>query len=676
MKESVTKFDLEAAFKALDEIDVPVAKEVKANKPALNEIFSRKSKFDALMEEYYDISNNNDLTDAKEAREAEIAKAKLARIEKIVDLDAKSPEELLTSYVGKFIIQCPQCMTLFYKSPEDVEESEDDSNVVNVSEVCQHCGNETGYNLIGKVGEATEEEMDNFDTSELEQEAEDATEEDELTVDVDSTEESEEVSDEAEFDLDITDDELDELTPEEDEDDEDKKEESFSTHEGSSLVEQLNESAEESDVSAEEFEDLINSAEFKRPISDSDVRSMMAEMSESAEKNCDNEECDDSEALTEAGLGTLAKTLGKKIGQAGKKLKDKTSNAIDKFAESAKTRDEKADFVLENARKDYSKVKVNDGELVPDEGNRKFKVFLVVGYKDRYSDGQKITMCPSIGNKDLVVGVSQPKAFEKYADADKAASGWSKQEGKGLAIIYLAQGVNDEKALFLCQYFKGELKNDQLEKYYETVKRDLSGAAEEAAAEDKNVTPAEETKAGANVKTEKTTAANIKQGMKVQYGDESAEVTNVADSSFGKAITLKYADGNTEVIQVNGGASMTVITESLTDGIGKVIDNLDEIKDSVLESLISESLIDTYKNVAGFRLKECSYLNEQLNVEGTICFTSGKTRNTTYAFNEAMIDGDKVSFTGSIKKLGEDKKFIVTGSNTNKTFIAESFKRV
>ena len=54
MKESITKFDLEAAFKALDDIDIPVARGVKANKPALTEIFSRKSKFDALMEEYYD----------------------------------------------------------------------------------------------------------------------------------------------------------------------------------------------------------------------------------------------------------------------------------------------------------------------------------------------------------------------------------------------------------------------------------------------------------------------------------------------------------------------------------------------------------------------------------------------------------------------------------------------
>ena len=79
MKESVTKFDLEAAFKALDDIEIPSTGGIKANKPALTEIFSRKTKLDTLLEEYYDISNPSELDEAKEAREAEVAQAKLAR---------------------------------------------------------------------------------------------------------------------------------------------------------------------------------------------------------------------------------------------------------------------------------------------------------------------------------------------------------------------------------------------------------------------------------------------------------------------------------------------------------------------------------------------------------------------------------------------------------------------
>ena len=220
MKEPITKFDLEAAFKALDEIDVPTTGKVKANRPALTEIFSRKSKFDSLMEEYYDVGNTAELADAQEAREAEVAKAKLARIEKIVDLEADSPEDLLTSYVGKYIMQCPQCMTLFYKNPEDVVEAEDDPSTVNVNEICQHCGNETGYTLIGKVGEATPDEFP-AEESELEGAEEELPEEPSEEAVEEDNNESEDLGDLDALDLDL------DL-----EDTEEKTEESFTAHTG------------------------------------------------------------------------------------------------------------------------------------------------------------------------------------------------------------------------------------------------------------------------------------------------------------------------------------------------------------------------------------------------------------------------------------------------------------
>lgn len=205
MKESVTKFNLEAAFKALDEIEIPVAKRgIAANKVNLKETFTRKSKLDLLMEDYYDVNDTDELEAAKEAREAEIAKAKLARIERIVDLNAESAEDLMTSYVGKVIIQCPQCMTLFYKDQEDIEVSEEDETVVNVSETCQHCGNNSGYTLVGKVDTVGEDDADNYDV--------DAFDENELDLDFDEPETEEENTEEVEeestededFDLDLT----------------------------------------------------------------------------------------------------------------------------------------------------------------------------------------------------------------------------------------------------------------------------------------------------------------------------------------------------------------------------------------------------------------------------------------------------------------------------------------
>lgn len=182
-KESVQKFDLEAAFKALNEVEIPVVKGIRPNREDLQEKFTRKLVTDILVEDYYDVGDSEELGAAQEEREAEIAKAKLARIEKIVDLEAETEEDLLPSYVGKFIIQCPQCMTLFYKNEEDIEKSEENPDVVNLNEPCQHCGNSSGYSLIGKVDTVGEDEATQYDVEDFE--------DDENELDLDFTDEDE-----------------------------------------------------------------------------------------------------------------------------------------------------------------------------------------------------------------------------------------------------------------------------------------------------------------------------------------------------------------------------------------------------------------------------------------------------------------------------------------------------
>lgn len=212
-KESVQKFDLEAAFKALNEVEIPVVKGIRPNRENLQEKFTRKLTTDLLVEDYFDVSDTEELEQASEEREGEIAKAKLARIEKIVDLNAETEEDLLPSYVGKLIMQCPQCMTLFYKNEEDIEKSEENPDVVNINEPCQHCGNSSGYSLIGKVDtvgedEAAQYDVEDFDENELnldfdeedsveEEEVEEptedvATEEEEAEVDLEPIEDTEE----------------------------------------------------------------------------------------------------------------------------------------------------------------------------------------------------------------------------------------------------------------------------------------------------------------------------------------------------------------------------------------------------------------------------------------------------------------------------------------------------
>lgn len=200
MKENITKFDLEQAFKALDEIEIPKVSGLKPNRMDIRESVKRVDRTSKLIEDYYDINDPQDVEKAVEARDDEIAAAKLAKIEKIVDLDAESVDDIQPSYVGKTIIQCPQCLTLFYKDPEDIVPSEDDPKIVNVEEVCQHCGNDTGYTIVGKVAEeevpveeAPVDETDNTEEVPLDditdETEEEAPAEDTKDVELDSAEE-------------------------------------------------------------------------------------------------------------------------------------------------------------------------------------------------------------------------------------------------------------------------------------------------------------------------------------------------------------------------------------------------------------------------------------------------------------------------------------------------------
>ena len=646
MKDSITKFDLNAAFKALDEIATPTAeKGIQANKPALTEIFSRKSKFDALFEEYYDIGDSGDLSDAKDAREAEIAKAKLARIEKIVDLDAESPDDLLTSYVGKFIIQCPQCMTLFYKNPEDIEESEEDSTTVNVNEVCQHCGNEAGYTLIGKVGEAEAEEAPG------DAEADNVDGEEDLTVEDESdteTEDSEEVptDEEEDFDLDAELEELD-LEIEDDETETNESLQSQAMH-AISLTEELTEDAE-LETSAEDFEKLIKSPEFTKPISDSEARAMIQEFNDSE----DEEEV--SEALQEGIFDKL----------------------INKITDKVKSRDAKADWILKNALETYDNVEVSDAGVEVDKKNTKFGTFVVIGFTDKYRNGKAIMSAPSYNNRDLVAGMKYPETRDSYKEADELAKGWSLKQGNGPAFIYLAKDKNDTDMTFLCEYFKGELAHDFVEKYFNEVKQDLAGG--ELIQKSGGLRNQSD--------TESVPALKLKPKMRLKLSDnETGEILEIGKSRLnGKLLNLKvkFNDDTTEMFSISPDQELDVFkdsikTESLENKLTFMSD-VDELQESTLEPLISSTLVEQYQNVAGFKLTGCAYLNEALAVDGTIYFTSGNTRKTTYKFIEAYTTEDtKIKLCGLNEKLGLDKQFALIGSidKDTRSFIAESFTRV
>ena len=104
---------------------------------------------------------------------------------------------------------------------------------------------------------------------------------------------------------------------------------------------------------------------------------------------------------------------------------------------------------------------------------------------------------------------------------------------------------------------------------------------------------------------------------------------------------------------------------------------VEELQESVLETMIADSLVESYGNIAGYKLASCEYLDENLKVHGTVYFTSGKNRKLTYTFSESFINEDgKVSLQGLNEKLGADKQFVLAGRIDNKTLITESFKQL
>jgi hypothetical protein len=110
------------------------------------------------------------------------------------------------------------------------------------------------------------------------------------------------------------------------------------------------------------------------------------------------------------------------------------------------------------------------------------------------------------------------------------------------------------------------------------------------------------------------------------------------------------------------------------ESLDSVFSEVDELQEDDLEGMISDSLVEMYKNVDSFKLTACSYADNKFMVEGVISFKSGKTRNTTYTFNEAFVEADTITLRGLNEKLGTDKHFYIAGRAENKTFITESIR--
>lgn len=534
-KESVNKFDLEAAFKALEEIEIPVVKGIKPNRENLQEKFTKKSVTEILVEDYFDVNDQGDLEAAQEEREAEIAKAKLARIEKIVDLDAESEEDLLPSYVGKFIIQCPQCMTLFYKNQEDIEKSEENPEVVNINEVCQHCGNTSGYTLIGKVDNVGEEEAENYDVEDFD--------ENELNLDFDVEEEStEEEPLEDETAEEGNEEEL-ELEPAEETEEENSEEEEVKE----SLT--LNEDVEdeeviEDEISEEEVEEILTSVEEVKEVAVEAAEAVLeASEEETLEdiKEVTDEVVEDHFEISEEEIEEPTEENEEEIEESLNEEADKYKDAFEKAIKDKAEKEGKVFIDVTKDLKEISKKYTWAGRKSLDQ------IFKAVGGKDYY-----ILKADGYHNFYFAVEESKMRAFEaekkkhytplirnvneELTEAvDKELD--DKLKAHNEYIEYLKEMIEkEEKSLASA---KNDFVKKSIQSRIDALKADLEAALPEAlkGEVETELPTAEEVELEATENTEEKEEAkeSLKEGIKIS--DDTTFQKGDAYTKFKKQVT-------------------------------------------------------------------------------------------------------------------------------------------
>ena len=654
-KESVQKFDLEAAFKALNEVEIPVVKGIRPNREDLQEKFTRKLVTDVLVEDYYDVRDTDELEKAKKDREAEVAKAKLARIEKIVDLDAETEDDILPSYVGKFIIQCPQCMTLFYKNEEDIEKSDENPDVVNINEPCQHCGNSSGYTLIGKVDtvgedEAAQYDVEDFDENELNLDFEDEEE---------STKETEEPAEDAEEHAEETEEPTEEAAADKDEDKE----------------------LDLEPVDAEETEEEKEVEESLTEDVDKDLDDKLKEHNEYIEylKNMIKQE---EEALTKAD---------------NEFVKEATQRRLDAL---------KAD--LEKALPDELKaeVEVNSDLPTPEEANMEAAAENTAAEEEKEKK-ESLT-------EDAHQSASTDKPHRKYSATElmikelKNIEPFNKLSTRTIQRILLPyyienMGRDDLSAQALADFFEYEgfapyvldhfmtmdpLARKELlkaDKKFMQIFNDYATAYNFFPNKDETIEPGESEfdyafnimfdidsnglvpDTDINRNTIKSLGKMYAEGqfdksLIVENLTEDAAVdvlfdseefkTPISDAEIDK-IRAKYEGLEEDV-------APGVETEIAINNIVDTWESIEDFDDETFNKLTENYLTNVYSNVKSFKTTQCDLKNGKLVVEGIITFNSGKTKPTSFEY-EAKVNTDKqIILEGLNADFANEKAFILS----------------
>ena len=690
MSNSIKSFDLNAAFKALDEIEVPKVGRVLANKVNLTETFKRTDKMEALLEDYYDVNSTADMEAASDEREAEINKAKLARIEKIVDLDAQSADELAPSYAGKTIIQCPNCMTLFYKNPEDIEVDENDPTTANVNEACQHCGNVSGYTIVGKVAPVEQDEMESFEADE-----EPAEEDNELDLDFEEPDEEEDKAEE-ENKEDLVDEETDEedlddfdLDFEEPEEEEEKKEESFNQGTGSPLNEAVEDDKEEEveentildaipemtvaqieevaidaakaikddDLTDKEIEKVQEVVEetAEEIIADSDKTEDAIEI-EAVEEPCEGEDCEDK--LEEKIDGLVS------VGAGGESREEGTQDLaekIDGLVSAGAGGESREEGTQDLKEKIDGLVSAGAGGESREEGTQDLKEARKQAIKesiDKLFESSPELAQPIEAKQYVTPDGEKTEVFTELPDYDVEVE----QKGDKIEIELEPKATEEKPEEAAVEIDAAAPVEDA-----QVVAEAPVILIDEQPAMDESLTEANDTKADFNLTDAEADELFNSAEFKKPIDDAEA----IEDLAEIKSEVKEAVEPQDEFSKAAINARLDALFESCEGEdctVEEAFEDCEDCDEETIEECISESLKNVYENVSSFTMSGCEVADGKLMVEGIIRFNSGNSKVTKYTFTEAKKFGNSVEFKGINESLNAKEITMTASINKGKMF--------
>ena len=579
--------------------------------------------FRALNEEEFNLQSEEEVVDAQKFLMDNNEDSDIINV--IIDANARDEEELEDSYVGKIILECNTCKSLFYKDEEEVEINPE-TNVANEEDICPVCMLTSGYEVIGKV--------EPFGEYEKEQEEEKHEEEHEEEPKEDKIEDEEKVEVEVEK--------------------EDKLEESYTRH---TVIEKfkrakakkVNEALEDDGLDEETRESLNKVIENFEPVvldakfDEEGAYILVGDKNSSykfwMEVDEDGERIDWNQYIFNL---ENSLDLEKRYLQDNADLFDKVSSEAYNYFQDNKPVKERLDMRktsiaeartrLKRAPKKGLKESSKLDDIDADADDKKEKAKAEFEKTKDDADADRDYKKDKLEESDKPAATSIQDA-QKWVDYDMKKYGKISERTNRLVRKAGFQIVKDDHDDY--EVIAG--------KYDESLKEDFQKVDIETDREKMTMTAEENGKV--TVTTEPKDVVEEKEEIK----DET--IAPLSDEEE-KAIEEPKEEDNLEEIE------------------------FDEFEEKDFDELGESYLKKVYDNVTGFKTTSGKMKDNSIILEGIISFASGKQAKTNFVFR-----ADKVSRDGKVKFLGENLQisknhsaYVLTASVKDKKVISEKLQ--